>query len=152
MEANPTVVDTIRGIKKDVQKIGMSAVSTVKTARHSAGHLGFRNRVRNVRRNLNMPDKNTVERIRKGITANTEIKRPGILFDENGKPNIVSPPKPENDAEQQQSHNQDMGCDDGVSLYGRVEERDTGVEGNMHEKSAQEEEQRKPSLTFVEEY
>lgn len=87
MTNTPTIIDTARSVKNDFKKLGVNIVSTVKSARHSAGHLGFRENYRNFRKNMGLPDESALSVVRERIAADdTTIKRPGIFFDEDGRP------------------------------------------------------------------
>jgi len=87
MARGPTVIDTIRGVKQDGKKVLINVVSTVKSARHTAGHLGFGSNVRNFRKNLGMDEEGMVERIRNRVSSEeTIVPRPGVFVDGEGRP------------------------------------------------------------------
>ena len=81
----PTVIDSVRGVKNDFKRLGVNLVATIKTARHSAGHLGFRDNVRNLRKNMGRDEMGPVEQIRKRFTSQeSSIPRPGVFIDDEG--------------------------------------------------------------------
>lgn len=87
MADKPTIIDTFRGVKDDIKKTGVNLVSTVKSARHSAGHLGFGSNVKNFRKNMGLEDQNAFQRVRgKIVGQEAVIQRPGFFMDKDGKP------------------------------------------------------------------
>lgn len=81
----PTVIDTTRGVKNDFKKLGVSLVSTIKSARHSAGHLGFQSSVQTFRKNLGVDEKGALRRMREGLTTEeSKVPRPGVFIDADG--------------------------------------------------------------------
>jgi hypothetical protein len=87
MARGPTVIDTIRGVKEDGKKVFINVVSTVKSARHTAGHLSFGSNVKNFRKNAGMAEEGAVEKIRGKISSEeTIVPRPGIFVDNEGRP------------------------------------------------------------------
>lgn len=104
----PTIVDSVRGVREDFRRMGINLVSTMKSARHTAGHLGFRKNLSNVRRNLGLQDENVFHKIRGRISSDdTVIPRPGILLDEEGNPRLFKRKAEEMSPDEQGDRTQD---------------------------------------------